>query len=354
MIAGKSTGFAMTTIAQRVATVSQSAEVATRAGEFAQLVRLFALTKGDWGHVAKLSQASARIVAIAQKAAVAAGSTENLSALAQASGIVEGFLESLRSVGAFDRILPDMRRVPLRTRTIAVTLGASGYIVAESAPKPLSSLSLTGDVLAEHVAAAILVTTEELLRGSSPESQAQFRRELSAAIAAVTDQSFISLITTGATNIASAGATVAQIYTAFNSAFAALATDAASKLYILMRSATAKNFTTTPTTAGEPAFPGMSAQGGVLFGAPAIVSDGVPASTVVILDANAIAAAAGDLGLDMSREASLQFESAPDSPVISTTVLQNLWQNDLVAFRAIRSFGAELLRTAGVVTITNI
>jgi HK97 family phage major capsid protein len=267
---------------------------------------------------------------------------------------VQAFLDSLRNVGAFDRMLPDMKRVPLRTRVAAVSLGATGYIVGEGAPKPLTALSLTGDQLAEYVAAAILVLTEELVRGASEQSQALFRRELANAVAAVTDQQFISLITASAATFASNGATANQIHQDFAVAFNALSTDQASKLYILMQSASAKAIATRVTSTGETAFPGMSPQGGTMFNVPAVVSDGVANGTIVVADANAIAAAAGGLGLDVSTQADLQFESTPDSPAINTTVLRSLWQHNMQALKITRAFAAELLRPTGVAVINNV
>jgi hypothetical protein len=61
------------------------------------------------------------------------------------------------------------------------------------------------------------------------------------------------------------------------------------------------------TSTGETAFPTMTPQGGTLFGVPAVVTDGVANGTIVVADANQIAASAGELGLDVSRQADLQF-----------------------------------------------
>ena len=44
----------------------------------------------------------------------------------------------------------------------------------------------------------------------------------------------------------------------------------------------------------------------------------------------------GDVSIDVSREASLQMDSAPMSPADATTVLTSLWQNNLVGLRAER------------------
>src|SRR5262245_22501450 len=289
-------------IVRQINRAAADAEAATRAGEFAQLARLFAIAKGDWRWASKLDQASPRVAEIARKAAVDPGSTTSLSSIAQTEGIVQAFLDSLRNVGAFDAMLLSMKRVPIRTRVAAVSLSATGYIVGQGAPKPLTALSLTGDTLTEYVAAAILVLTQELVSSASPDSQALFRRELSNAVAAVTDQQFISLITSGAATVSSAGATANQIHQDFANALNAMSTDAASRLFVLVQSGTAKALATKVTNNGETAFPGMSPTGGTILNMPALVSDGVSNGTMVIADANAIAAAAGDLGLDESTQ----------------------------------------------------
>jgi hypothetical protein len=60
-------------------------------------------------------------------------------------------------------------------------------------------------------------------------------------------------------------------------------------------------------------------------------------TTVAMVQPDAILYADdGGVTIDVSREASVQMDSAPDNPALATTVLTSLWQNNLVGLRAER------------------
>src|SRR5690606_18457004 len=59
--------------------------------------------------------------------------------------------------------LSGLRRVPFRTRMLAVTAGATGYWVSEAAPKPVSGITLAGSSLEPLKLASIIVVTKEAL-----------------------------------------------------------------------------------------------------------------------------------------------------------------------------------------------
>jgi hypothetical protein len=91
-------------------------------------------------------------------------------------------------------------------------------------------------------------------------------------------------------------------------------------------------------TAGGPAFPSITINGGTLGGLPVFVSASVPRSVsggaiVVLLATDAVLVADDAIRIDQSRETSLQMDSAPSS---SAQPLVPMWQNDLVAFRVER------------------
>src|SRR5262245_61664767 len=79
-----------------------------------------------------------------QKAAVAAGTTSDAIyalPLSDYQQLANAFLESLRNYGAFDRMLPFMRRVPFRVRVGASTIGVTGTTVPQQQIKPISKLT---------------------------------------------------------------------------------------------------------------------------------------------------------------------------------------------------------------------
>src|SRR5262245_22886920 len=301
------------TIAQRVAQVSSDIETRTRVGEFIALARLLMLTKGDKLQAAEIAEArrlSARVAEVFRKSAVAPVSLTTASALAEYTGTTAAFLESLRTYGAFDRMLADMRQVPSRARVSSTVLNATAYVHGEGATKPVTSLQLQGHTLAETEVVAIVVQTEELLRALSPESDALIRRELSSAVAAATDAEFINLVTAGLTPLPSAGATSNQIMQDISRLLNALDIDQASRVYILAKPSTVKSIATKVSgTTGEFAFPTVGIQGGTLAGAEVIPSDGVSDGEMIAIDANAVAANASALGLEILR-GDIQMQTA--------------------------------------------
>jgi hypothetical protein len=75
-------------------------------------------------------------------------------------------------------------------------------------------------------------------------------------------------------------------------------------------------------------------------------------TTVAMVQPDAILYADdGGVTIDVSQEASVQMDSAPDNPALATTVLTSLWQNNLVGLRAERFINWKKAR-AGCVQYT--
>src|SRR5262249_45235392 len=162
-----------------------------------------------------------------------------------------------------------------------------------------------------------------------------FGLELANAVAVETDAKFVAELTAGAPTFGSSGVTAEHVRNDLRVLLSLVSTNARSALFLLMTSAIAKALCAMHTSTGAAAFPGMSPKGGeILPGLPAIVSDGVPSATMVLVDAQQVAAASESITLDASNEASIQLDSAPDSPPTGSTNLVSLWQSDLVALRA--------------------
>jgi hypothetical protein len=64
---------------------------------------------------------------------------------------------------------------------------------------------------------------------------------------------------------------------------------------------------------GVSAFPNLGPLGGSINQIPVLVSEGVTAGNVVLVDASGIAAASGDLVLNEFREGMMQLDTTPDS-----------------------------------------
>jgi HK97 family phage major capsid protein len=291
-----------------------------------------------------------------ERAAVGAGSTTDTSfadALAGYQVVTNAFAESLRNFGAFDAMLPFMRRVPLHSRAGMSTTGFTASTVAQHHPKPITKLSMTATTLDEKKAVALCVLTEELMRFSMM-AVTDFQTELQNALAVETDETFIEILTSGATSFGSSGVTAEHVRNDLRAALGSITTGARSKLYLLMPSALAKVLAVLYDESGGAAFPTMKVNGGDIAGMTVIVSDGVPSSTIILADATQIAAASETITLTSSNETTLQMDTTPDSPPIASTAYVNLWQMNWRALRAERWFGASKLSTTGVCVITSV
>lgn len=326
-------------------------ETATRAGELVEVARQLLVADGDLVTAAH-NAANDRYAGVAAvlKGAVAAGSLSNYSAIAEYPGLAAAFLDSLRNVGAFDRMLVDMVRVPLRTRVAISSVAITGNSVGEASAKPISSLTLDAAQLAEQKALALLVISKELLRLAGPAGRALFSRELRKAVAAATDNTFIQLITDGLSPITSIGSTVAAIRADLGAALDAIDVHDGSKLYILLNSIVAKRWAVKQNE-GDTFLEHMTPNGGAIAGMNVVVTDAVDDGTVVVCDAGQIAAGSETLVLDVATSASVQMADTLDSPPTSSTVLHSLWMHGNIALKAERYFGATPLRSNAVALI---
>ena len=293
--------------------VSASLEQATRAGELNAIFKYVALAGSVGGaiRIAEADRASPRVVNVLKTAVTAGGLSTWGSQVGDFGSLITAFFETLKNVSAFDALLPSMRRVPFRSRVVVVTAGATGVVVTEGHVTQISSLAFNGATTEQRKALAVIVANEELLKLGAPGTLDLFGRELRAAVATVTDQAFISVLTSGVSPITSAGTTVPAIANDFAAGFTAIPTSAASRLFAITTSAIAKAWTTR-LDSGTAAFPLMKPQGGTMFGIPVIVSDGVTAGEIIFVDANSIAASAGTMEIDSSRHTILQMDTSPE------------------------------------------
>ena len=84
------------------------------------------------------------------------------------------------------------------------------------------------------------------------------------------------------------------------------------------------------------------------------MSDGVPASTALLVDAQQVAAASETIQLSASNKAAVQLDTAPDSPPTSSSNMVSLWQMNMTGLKAERFIGVQKLTTTGVCVLTGI
>jgi len=301
------------------------------------------------------------------KAAVAPGTTTDATwagPLVVTQPIAE-FLELLRPRTLIGSIA-GLRHVPFNVSVSAQTAGGTYGWVGQGLAKPVTKAAYATVTLPFAKAAGIIVLTEELVKLSTPAAEGLVREEMIAGMAQFLDTQFCdpavavaanvspASITNGASTAASSGVTsaAAKLDLAASVAVFTAANIPLSGSVWLMNDSNAFGLAMSVNALGQPLFPGMSITGGSIFGIPVVVSNNVGARIILVHAPSVLYADDGATQIDVSREASVQMDSVPDSPATATTVLVSLWQNNLVGLRAERWITWKLARAAAVRYIT--
>jgi HK97 family phage major capsid protein/HK97 family phage prohead protease len=316
-------------------------------------------------------------VAEVLKAPVAVGTTTDTvwaGPLVNYQILSSQFAEFLRALTIIGRI-PGLTRVPFKIRVPRQTTASTVNWVGEGAPKPLSSLAFDSITLDFAKIAGIVVITEELVRASDPAAEGIIRDDLTRSIVAFMDSQFVdptkaatgispASITNGVTALVPSGTTSAAFLSDLNRLFGQFLTNNLSleSAVLITTQQIAMRIGSLLNSFGVPMFPSASAQGGSIQGVPIVVSENIPSTTgsptegwpIILLSAREILLADdGQVTVDASREASLQMETAPDSPPTASTLYQSLWQTNSVGIRAERFINWVKRRSTAVSYISN-
>lgn len=330
--------------------------------ELGLLARALVRCRGSIIDAALLLEAEhsgSRVARIA-RSAVAAGTTADP---AWAAGLIDyqqvsaGYIEGLRTASAFARIWNDegFRRAPMNTRLAVVATAATGAVVGERKPKPVSSLALEVGTLDPIKAICILVISAEVAMGTSAGAQALLNGELRGGVASAIDSAFVGIITLGIIPIVSSGSTAGAILADLRKMASAVNSHASGRLYWLASPAVINGLATTPDGSGGLAFPGVALNGsGELLGAPLLATDAVALGSLVLVDAREVLADMGQVLLDVSTDAALELDTSPTDPPVDSTVLYSLFQHDARALRAEAFFAARRVRDTAVAELTGL
>jgi hypothetical protein len=264
------------------------------------------------------------------------------------------FMTSMQTASVFYRIFNDdgFLRVPLRTRIGAATGAPTGYIIGEGQPVPVSRLTLENNWLAEVLANAVIVVTDELVRNITPAGQILFNRLLREAVAAVIDRQFLALVTDSDTPVIdSLGPDSDAIMPDLRALLGAVNSGATPSLYLVVASDVAKRAATYPEK-----FPAMSPVGGEMLHLPAVVSNVVDEGTITLLDGAGIAADAGDIRIRTSAQADIEMATDPsqDGTTGDGAQMVSMFQSNSAALMAIASFGVQRLRDDAVAVLQGV
>lgn len=307
------------------------------------------------------------------KAAVGAGSTTDpkwAGSLVEYQEYAQDFIEFLRPqtlIGRFGQgNIPALRSVPFNVRIPAQTSGGSASWVGQGKAKPLTKFDFESITFGFAKVAAIAVLTDELIRFSNPAADALVRNALAEAVIARLDTDFIDPAKAEVANVSPASITngIAGIPSTGNpddDASAAFATFVNASLQPtgavwLMSSTTALSLSMRKNALGQKEYPDMSMLGGTFQGLPVIVSQYVGNQLVLVNAPDIYLADDGGVAVDMSREASLEMESAPTGDSMKPTPVEmvSMFQTNSVAIRAERWINWKRRRTAAVAVITNV
>ena len=314
------------------------------------------------------------------KAVIPAATTTNpewAGNLVQGGAIFADFLEYLRPqtiIGRFgEGNVPAYRRVPFRVPVGSQETPGAAYWTGEGKPKGLTKFDFATRSLEPLKVATIAVATMELLRDASADVDFIIRDSIANAVRARLDEDFINpekaavagvspaSILNGAPNIASSGtnadAVRADILALFNLVAANNAT--MGDVVFIMPTGVAMALATMRTLAQQE-FPDMTLTGGRVMGIPVIVSDYAPhdasaGSIVALVKARDILVAdAGDVEISISREATLQMSDAPVDNLVAGESVVNLWQYNMVGFRAERTINWMRARDGAAAYLTGV
>jgi HK97 family phage major capsid protein/HK97 family phage prohead protease len=307
-------------------------------------------------------------VGLVFKAAVAAGTTTDATwagPLAPLMPLTSEFLELLRPATILGKV-PGFRQVPFNVTIASQTGGGTYQWVGQGAPKPVGKLQFGSVSLTITKCAGIVVITLELARTSTPSAEAVIRQDMINGIAAFLDVEFTDptkapvagvspgSVTNGVTPITTAGTSPANARTDIQALANAMvaANIPIGGAVLLMSSTNALALSNALNALGQPLFPSLGLDGGTVMGGIRVITSQAMGTTVALVQPDAILYADdGGVTIDVSQEASVQMDSAPDNPALATTVLTSLWQNNLVGLRAERFINWKKAR-AGCVQYT--
>jgi HK97 family phage prohead protease len=327
----------------------------------------------SWHNTPEVELALSMDVPSVLKAAIGVGTTTDAtwaSPLIAYQVMASEFAAFLRPLTIIGRI-PGLRRVPFNIQIPRATSGTTVGWVGENAPKPVSAMAFDTITLRWSKAAGIVLLTDELVKFSSPAAEGVVRDDLAAQMVQFLDRQFIdpsvaavtnvspASITNGVTGVTPTGTTAAAFRADVKTLFGNLITlniPITSGVWIMTQQQ-ALSLSLMQNSLGQHVFPQMTPEGGTLLGYPVVAASNIPSTTgspvegfpiIFLIPSEILLADDGVTVIDSSREASVQLDTAPDSPPTASTAYVSLWQMNFTGLRAERWI-TWLKRRTGVV-----
>jgi hypothetical protein len=299
-----------------------------------------------------------------EKAAVAVGTTSDstwASPLAVVRPLTEGFIQLVRASSLIGRL--GLRRVPLLNASMPVetTSAAFGW-AAEGLPKVLSAGAFATLSLPWAKTAGIIVVSEEVTRFEQPGNDAALRDVLVKGTQLFVDSEFCDQTIASSATRPGGLANGSPTSAASGTTSAACATDiqAMVNAFVLVNASLEDaRFVMSPSVAIAVARATNSttllATGGSLFGIPTVTTAAI-GNKILLFDASQVVYGDDPAGvrIDVTRQATIQLDSAPSDPNTAADIFHALWQRNNAAFKAEYPIRWKLARTNAARTVTGV
>ncbi|HEX8011567.1 MAG TPA: phage major capsid protein [Casimicrobiaceae bacterium] len=250
------------------------------------------------------------------------------------------FVDFLAPLTLFDRVKQGAIRVPFRTVVKVGESFASGQILAEGEPMPVSIAGFDSCFLDQTKCGSLVVVSKELIRFGSTAGEQLLLGSVTRGVVKAMDTAFImpnasGSITENCRVQSSSGTSTANLLADFSSMLQTMSDDnAMDSLVWIMSPSTAASLAVKLTPGGQVAFPDIRVnEGGSLLGVPVLTSQSADGVIVLLSKAALTYADDGVVEIAPSSEATLQLS---DSPSPGATTAYSLFQNAMVGIMASR------------------
>lgn len=345
---------------------------------FARVARVKAIAHVEHMDPAQIAKSiypdDEKLIQTLTKAAVPAANTGSATwagnLILDSGAYFADFVEYLRARTVVGQVSDRLRRLPFDTPVLVQGSAGAGKWVTEGAAKPLTQWTYTKTKLEPLKVAAIAAATKEMLNRASAAADALIRDELTRAVGAAIDGTFVgNAAAVSSTSPAGLRNGVAALTLTGDGSIEGIRCDAAAMLkelvgdnlsvsgaFWLMPETVAIDLATAVTPLGAPAFPGMTPTGGTFMGLPAFASQYLPTdssgSVVMLVKGDEIFLGdEGGVQVSMSDQASLVMDDAPSMNSTTPTAAQvvSMFQTNSVAFLVERFMNWQKRRSQAVV-----
>lgn len=325
-----------------------------------------AAARGDFMHAYELSKqfTDSPEVAATFKALVSPMSVADSQSAAPLAmyGVAQEAIQLLLPMTILGKMMFAVRHVPFRMLTSRATTVAASEWVGEGLPIPARAATFDTVRQEHYKAATIVILTRDLLRFSSPPAEQELRNQLLAGVAQFLDQQLLDksinptpdrpgALTWNAETVTSSGSTAAQVLADCLALIGKLVAQNCQfkNTFWIMRPGTAAALASKTNTAGNLAFPLITANGGTLLGFNVITSANAPASITLIDVSEVMLSDDNVIDITATDEAAVQLDDNPSdtgSPQIRPV---SLWQNNLFGLRCIKEVAWQMAHSTGSV-----